>query len=70
MARSIGFEHNITFRAVTVTKTGRYVEGPYSKPGTARARVSYWKRRFRMSPGYWVDGWIERAETKWERVSE
>jgi hypothetical protein len=77
MARSIGFENNETFRAVHVTRyvqTGKTVtgyEGPYSKIGTARARVTYWQN-MRRSRNYseHVDGWVERAETKWERVPE
>lgn len=72
MARSIRMDSSETFRAVVTFKGWKdqpvtKVEGPYGKIGAARARVTYWRNSRRYHGGF-VDGYVERAVTVWERV--
>lgn len=77
MARKIAVDDDGTmYRAVIVKKYRRNAEpvttyeGPYDKPGAARARVTFWKNWLGAdkSQEQWADGWIESAETVWSRV--
>ncbi|MFJ8900013.1 hypothetical protein [Streptomyces sp. NPDC102370] len=69
MARNIGADGRTVYRAV-ITKTydnGRQWtshEGPYTEPGPARARVSFWRNRMRRNGGT-AEGHIEQAHTIW-----
>ncbi|MGW3711366.1 hypothetical protein ACWDN6_14610 [Streptomyces albogriseolus] len=74
MARNIGADGSTVYRAV-ITKTydnGREWtshEGPYTEPGPARARVSFWRNRMRRNGGT-AEGHIEQAHTVWAPVGE
>lgn len=59
------------YRAV-ITKTyadGRTFteyEGPYAKPGPARARVTFWRRHFAAhKPGAIAAGHVEECQPQW-----
>jgi len=74
MARNIGADGSTVYRAV-ITKTydnGRTYtahEGPYTEPGPARARVSFWRNRMERNGGT-AAGHIEQAHTVWTPVGE
>ncbi|MFF9262016.1 hypothetical protein [Streptomyces longwoodensis] len=76
MARNIGADGRTVYRAV-ITKTyadGRTYtahEGPYTEPGPARARVSFWRNRMAAyGDGRSATGHIEEAHTVWAPVGE
>lgn len=68
MARNIGADGSTVYRAVIVKSIdGREWtshEGPYTEPGPARARVSFWRNRMRRNGGS-AEGHIEQAHTIW-----
>lgn len=82
MARNIGADRNgDVYRAViTITRpdgtTWTKHEGPYDKPGAARARVTFWINHypehdpdtFEPTGRSLATGHIEQATTTWERV--
>ncbi|MEV5086858.1 hypothetical protein AB0N18_02725 [Streptomyces griseoincarnatus] len=73
MARNIGADGRTVYRAV-ITKSidGREWtshEGPYTEPGPARARVSFWRNRMRRNGGT-AEGHIEQAHTVWTPAGE
>jgi hypothetical protein len=74
MPRNIGADGRTVYRAVIV-KTyadGREYtahEGPYTEPGPARARVSFWRNRMQRNGGT-AEGHIEQAHTVWTPVGE
>ncbi|MGA5084074.1 hypothetical protein [Streptomyces pseudogriseolus] len=73
MARNIGADGSTVYRAV-ITKSidGREWtshEGPYTEPGPARVRVSFWRNRMRRNGGT-AEGHVEQAHTVWTRVGE
>ncbi|WP_326797464.1 hypothetical protein OG946_20255 [Streptomyces sp. NBC_01808] len=74
MARNIGADGRDVFRAV-ITSTGKdgrpstWHEGPYAKPGAARARVSFWRNHL-ADKGSTVTGHPERALTVWRPVDD
>jgi hypothetical protein len=74
MARNIGADGRTVYRAV-IEKTyadGRgYTahEGPYTEPGPARARVTFWANRMARLDGS-ATGRIEQAHTVWAPVGE
>ncbi|MGW2497316.1 hypothetical protein ACWCV2_22805 [Streptomyces pseudogriseolus] len=73
MARNIGADGSTVYRAVIVKSIdGREWtshEGPYTEPGPARARVSFWRNRMRRNGGT-AEGHIEQAHTVWTAVGE
>lgn len=76
MARNIGADGATVYRAV-ITKTyadGRTYtahEGPYTEPGPARARLSFWRNRFAAyDDGSHADGHVEQAHTVWTPIGE
>lgn len=71
MARQIVVDQDFGYRAVhirysmfTKERTTIY-EGIYNAPGTAKARVSFWRNHLGED---FVDGWIEKAHVTWGRV--
>lgn len=63
----------LVYRAVIVKRypdeTVTLIEGPYSKIGTARARVTFWKRHFAENkPGASAAGHVEVCRPQWARV--
>ncbi|MFD9853433.1 hypothetical protein ACFWXZ_14390 [[Kitasatospora] papulosa] len=82
MPRNIGADRNgDVYRAVIVITeddgtTWTKHEGPYDKPSTARARVTFWTRyhaerdpdTFEPTGRSRATGHIEQATTTWERV--
>jgi hypothetical protein len=86
MARNIAADDNEAWRAVMVFKRHDtqelvyYYEGIYGKPGTARARVSFWRERGKKTfdgekPYTYVwsdyyDGWIEKADITWNKAKD
>ncbi|QKN87632.1 hypothetical protein SEA_CUMBERBATCH_49 [Streptomyces phage Cumberbatch] len=72
MARNIGADGRDVYRAV-IHFTGcngtqwTEHEGPYAKPGAARARVTFWSNYMALSGGS-ATGHIEKATTTWESV--
>lgn len=49
-------------------ETTSWVEGPYVKPHTATARITYWKNNYEKNPkrsGWKIDGHVEMCEMKW-----
>jgi hypothetical protein len=82
MARNIGADRNgDVYRAVIVITrpdgtTWTKHEGPYDKPGAARARVTFWTNHyaehdpdtFEPTGRSLATGHIEKATTTWERV--
>jgi hypothetical protein len=74
MARNIGADGRTVYRAV-IEKTyadGRghtAHEGPYTEPGPARARVTFWANRMARLDGS-ATGRVEQAHTVWAPVGE
>ncbi|MGW3511196.1 hypothetical protein [Streptomyces sp. NPDC000994] len=74
MARNIGADGAAVYRAV-IQFTGRKGntwtehEGPYAKPGAARARVTFWSNHMASSGGS-ATGHVEQAHTVWAPVGE
>jgi hypothetical protein len=78
MARNIGAARNgDVYRAVIVITrpdghTHTKHEGPYDKPGAARARVTFWTNYYAEQDAgtgkTYAAGHIEKATTTWERV--
>lgn len=74
MARNIGADGRTVYRAVIVKtyadgRTYTAHEGPYTEPGPARARVSFWRNRMAAyGDGRTAEGHIEQAHTVWARV--
>ncbi|MGC5343668.1 hypothetical protein [Streptomyces sp. DT171] len=82
MARNIGADRDgDVYRAVIVITddgggTWTRHEGPYDKPGAARARVTFWTRyyavrdpdTFEQTGHSLATGHIEKATTTWERI--
>jgi hypothetical protein len=75
MARNINADGGDVFRAViTSTPPGKpsstWHEGPYAKPGAARARVSFWRNHLTDDETgvSYATGHIEKATTVWERI--
>ncbi|MGI5353460.1 hypothetical protein ACQEU8_36665 [Streptomyces sp. CA-250714] len=74
MARNIGADGRTVYRAV-LTLTGRSgeqwteYEGPYSKAGHARGRLSFWRSYMRRSGGD-ATGHVEQAHTVWAPVDQ
>lgn len=74
MARNIGADGSTVYRAVIVKtyadgRTYTAHEGPYTEPGPARARVTFWHNRMQRNGGT-AEGHIEQAHTVWTRVDE
>jgi hypothetical protein len=74
MARKIGVEHGLMYRAVLHnTQTGkRWIESPYDTPAAAKRRVTFWKNYFRdrttgITP---IEGHPEEGTTTWVRISD
>lgn len=74
MARNIGADGSTVYRAV-IQKTyddGRAWtahEGPYTDPGPARARITFWRNRMRRNDGT-ATGHVEQAHTVWAPIGE
>lgn len=73
MARNIGADGRDVFRAVITSTRGdrssTWYEGPYNKAGTARARISFWRKHLGRS-GVEVTGHVEKADTVWRRLDD
>jgi hypothetical protein len=72
MARSIAADSTEAWRAVIVRKdsNGRIYyeyEGIYNTKGTAKGRVTYWRRYY---PKSFYDGWVEKADITWNKVKD
>ncbi len=71
MARNIGADGRDVFRAVITfgdSTTPRY-EGPYTTPGAARGRVSFWQNYLARCGGS-ATGHVEQAHTVWAPAGE
>ncbi|CAL9529932.1 hypothetical protein [Streptomyces sp. enrichment culture] len=69
MARNIGADGRTVYRAVITStspnsRPSTWYEGPYSKPGTARARIAFW-RGYLARSGSTAEGHVEQAHTIW-----
>ncbi|AVH58400.1 MULTISPECIES: hypothetical protein [Streptomyces] len=76
MARNIGADGRTVYRAVIVKtyadgRTYTAHEGPYTEPGPARARVTFWVNRMTAyGDGRSATGHVEQAHTVWAPVGE
>ncbi|MDX3165905.1 hypothetical protein PV516_19145 [Streptomyces scabiei] len=77
MARDIGMAPNAKVYRAVITKSyanGDVVteyEGPYDKPGPARARVTFWKNHLaNQGKGDKADGYVEQAQPAWEKAPD
>ncbi|MGW8988699.1 hypothetical protein ACWGRF_01990 [Streptomyces zhihengii] len=72
MARNINARTGDVHRAVinftsSTGQTWTEYEGPYAKPGAARARLTFWANHMAKSGGT-ATGYVEQAETTWRRL--
>lgn len=76
MARNIGADGSDVYRAVIVKtyadgRTYTAHEGPYTEPGPARARITFWRNRMAAyDDGSSAEGHVEQAHTVWAPVGE
>ncbi|WP_053913674.1 hypothetical protein [Streptomyces sp. TP-A0875] len=74
MARNIGADGSTIYRAVIQKtyedgRTWTAHEGPYTEPGPARARLTFWRNRMARRGGT-AHGHVEQAHTTWAPVGE
>lgn len=75
MARGIGMAEDARVYRAVIRKTfadgaeATVYEGPYDKVGTARARVTFWRKHFAKSGrGGSADGHVEECQPQWAPV--
>ncbi|MGW0134849.1 hypothetical protein [Streptomyces sp. NPDC003299] len=74
MARNIGADGSRVYRAVVEKtyddgRTWTTHEGPYTEPGPARARITFWANHMRRRGGN-ATGRVEQAHTVWAPLGE
>ncbi|WP_333745589.1 hypothetical protein [Streptomyces sp. IBSBF 2950] len=77
MARNIGMAPDAKVYRAVITKsyeggeTYTEYEGPYDKPGAARARVTFWENHFaKRDNGDKATGHVEECQPAWKKMPE